>query len=157
VSFSGSATGGTFPYLYSWNFRDGETSSAENATHTYAKEGNNTATITVTDNKGLHKTAPVGIKINAPNDPLRAFISSFVISRRAPVTVLLRGGAIGGKPSYRYKWDFGDGKSSSLQNPTHSYSKEGRYILTLTVTDHRGVSAKTSTCIRVSGTVRPTF
>jgi hypothetical protein len=37
--------------------------------------------------------------------------------------------------TYSYHWDFGDGTTSTLQNPTHSYSAEGNYEITLTVTD----------------------
>ena len=32
-------------------------------------------------------------------------------------------------------WDFGDGNSSSLQNPTHQYSSPGAYYVCLTITD----------------------
>jgi gliding motility-associated-like protein len=35
-------------------------------------------------------------------------------------------------------WDFGDGKTSSQQNPTHTYTEAGEYIVTLTVTDAQG-------------------
>jgi len=40
-----------------------------------------------------------------------------------------------GQPPYLYSWDFGDGESSTLQNPTHSYTKAGVYTYTFTVTD----------------------
>lgn len=33
-----------------------------------------------------------------------------------------------------WKWDFGDGTTSSLKNPSHTYSKAGNYNVTLTVT-----------------------
>ncbi len=32
-------------------------------------------------------------------------------------------------------WDFGDGDTSSVQNPTHTYTAPGTYIITLTVSD----------------------
>ncbi|MCJ7571526.1 MAG: PKD domain-containing protein [Candidatus Thermoplasmatota archaeon] len=38
-----------------------------------------------------------------------------------------------------YRWNFGDGTSEIIkQNPTHVYSKEGAYIVTLTVIDDNG-------------------
>ncbi|MBL7892931.1 MAG: PKD domain-containing protein [Bacteroidia bacterium] len=37
-----------------------------------------------------------------------------------------------------YSWDFGDGTTSSLQNPLHSYSKPGNYIVTLKVSNGCG-------------------
>jgi len=34
-----------------------------------------------------------------------------------------------------YSWDFGDGKKSSLENPTHKYLDTGKYTVTLSVSD----------------------
>jgi PKD repeat protein len=40
-----------------------------------------------------------------------------------------------------YDWDFGDGHSSTEQNTTNTYSEDGVYTVTLTVTDSKGVSS----------------
>jgi PKD repeat protein len=37
-----------------------------------------------------------------------------------------------------WSWEFGDGRASSAQNPSHSYVAEGTYAVTLTVTDDAG-------------------
>lgn len=37
----------------------------------------------------------------------------------------------------KWEWDFGDGTTSTEQNPTHRYEKSGVYTVTLTVTDDR--------------------
>ena len=37
-------------------------------------------------------------------------------------------------------WDFGDGQTSTLQNPSHVYATPGSYTVTLTVTNSDGVS-----------------
>ncbi|WP_321423188.1 PQQ-binding-like beta-propeller repeat protein [uncultured Methanobacterium sp.] len=42
-------------------------------------------------------------------------------------------GSSTGNPS-SWKWDFGDGNTSTEQNPQHTYSKAGKYTITLTVT-----------------------
>jgi PKD repeat protein len=39
-----------------------------------------------------------------------------------------------------YLWDFGDGNTSTLQNPNHSYTASGLYIVTLTVTSNCGTN-----------------
>jgi hypothetical protein len=43
-----------------------------------------------------------------------------------------------------WHWDFGDGATSSLQNPTHSYAQPGRYTVTLRVENALGLAASSS-------------
>lgn len=44
-----------------------------------------------------------------------------------------------------WQWDFGDGSTSTDQNPVHAYTEEGDYTVTLTVTDADGVSSNAVT------------
>ncbi len=44
----------------------------------------------------------------------------------------------GGFAPYSYEWDFGDGDTSTGENPTHSYKADGIYTVSLTVTDDQG-------------------
>lgn len=57
---------------------------------------------------------------------------------------------------HTYLWDFGDGNTSNLANPTHLYTVPGNYVTCLTVTDTantctstfcRLIQAKHSTCV----------
>lgn len=41
-----------------------------------------------------------------------------------------------------YAWDFGDGNSSTEENPTHTYDAEGSYTVTLTASNAAGESAQ---------------
>ncbi len=66
VNFSATASGGTPPYSYSWNFGDGSaTSSAQNPSHTYQTAGTYTATLTVTDSESPAKTVTASVQITA--------------------------------------------------------------------------------------------
>ncbi|MDZ7719406.1 MAG: PKD domain-containing protein [Balneolaceae bacterium] len=49
-----------------------------------------------------------------------------------------------------WSWDFGDGATSSSQNPSHTYSQEGSYTVSLTVTDDAGDSDSISKNITVN-------
>jgi len=47
----------------------------------------------------------------------------------------------------RYFWTFGDDKTSIMENPTHTYAKEGEYLITLRVIDNKGrPNTATFTC-----------
>ncbi len=49
-----------------------------------------------------------------------------------------------------YAWDFGDGESSILANPTHIFAAAGTYTVTLTVTDDRGGRGSTTVTVTVT-------
>lgn len=48
-----------------------------------------------------------------------------------------------------WEWSFGDGTSSAEQNPTHRYSADGSYNVTLTVTDTDGEKASATKIVKV--------
>ena len=76
---------------------------------------------------------------------------SNVTGGQAPLTVVFSsagstdndGGITG------YAWDFGDGNSSTSANPTYTYSAEGTYTATLTVSDVEGATDSSSVTIDV--------
>lgn len=49
-----------------------------------------------------------------------------------------------------WKWDFGDGKTSSTQHPTHSYTTAGKYTATLVTTSKDGCTATTDSTFNVA-------
>lgn len=51
-----------------------------------------------------------------------------------------------------YSWSFGDGFSSNEPNPSHTYSVEGSYAVSLTVTDIEGGTDSDSTLVQISAT-----
>jgi len=58
--------------------------------------------------------------------------------------------ALGTPISCTYDWDFGDGATSTGQNPTHSYDAVGNYTVTLTVEDSVGNTANDTTKVTIS-------
>jgi hypothetical protein len=55
VQFTGSVSGGVTPYVYTWNFDDGHTSSSKNPSHIYTEIGEFTVIFTVTDYVGTEE------------------------------------------------------------------------------------------------------
>jgi parallel beta-helix repeat protein len=66
------------------------------------------------------------------------------------IAISFTGSATGGTPPNSYRWEFGDGATSNLQNPSHSYSSAGTCTANLTVTDNDGTTAKNSTQVTVT-------
>ena len=47
-------------------------------------------------------------------------------------------------------WDFGDGETSTLEEPSHEYSSEGVYLLSLTIVDENGCSSQFTRLVEVN-------
>src|SRR5207247_7178867 len=54
-----------------------------------------------------------------------------------------------------YSWTFGDGATSTAQNPSHTYAAGGTYTVTLAVTDNQGATASTSKSVTVTAPNQP--
>jgi len=78
--------------------------------------------------------------------PMTSFIPALIANANGPYfsccneLIQFTGTKSGGVLPFTYQWSFGDGQSSLLQNPIHSYIAPGVYPVVLTVTDSRGVS-----------------
>jgi len=153
VSFTGSASGGTAPYTYSWNFGDGSSSSSQNPSHTYSSAGTYTAILTVTDSTTTQASASTTITAQSQIPGLAASCTASPTSGDIPLTVNFTGTAAGGISPYAYSWNFGDGTSSTEQNPFHTYTQAGSYSATFTVTDSTASQASASSAITASSPV----
>ena len=60
----------------------------------------------------------------------------------APLTVQFTASSVN---ATEWKWDFGDGATSTEKNPTHTYSKAGSYTASLEVTIANGTASKSAT------------
>ncbi len=69
-------------------------------------------------------------------------------------TLTFTDGSTDADDTLTYLWDFGDGNTSTEQNPTHLYADNGTYTVTLTVTD--GTDTDTDEEVIIVGNVAPT-
>jgi PKD repeat protein len=71
----------------------------------------------------------------APVLPVAAFTGTQT-SGTAPLTVAFKDISTG-SPT-QWNWNFGDKSTATIQNPTHTYTKQGSYTVTLTVKNANG-------------------
>ncbi len=105
-----------------WNFGDGTTSTEKSPNHIYSAENKYKVTLNITNNFGSYEQSDSVIVLNnTPVMPTADF--SYVL---APVLTAKFEDKSTGIPTI-WQWEFGDGTFSSLQNPTHIYSRGGNY------------------------------
>jgi gliding motility-associated-like protein len=118
---------------YSWNFGDGGTSTQTSPSHNYNSAGNYTVTLIATSN-GCPDTA-IHV-VNAQVNPFYPNFSASPTSGCAPLTVNFSDLSPSGVNSWL--WKFGDGATSTLQNPSHTYTNPGTYTVKLIATNTNG-------------------
>lgn len=111
-----------------WYFGDGSESHEQNPVHEYNDTGYFTVMLYV-ENNGCGDTITIEQYIKV-NPPVARFISSLDCSNRFSRAFVDQ--SIG---ATSWNWDFGDGTTSTLQNPTHTYANSGLYNVVLTVTN----------------------
>ena len=111
--------------------------------------GTHVVTATATDSASANGTAQVSVTVNpAPVNELPVADFSFSVNNLDVIFSDLSGDADGSVVAW--DWDFGDGISSSLANPSHTYNAAGSYTVSLTVTDDQGASHTVSKTVSVS-------
>ncbi|MBD3392049.1 MAG: tandem-95 repeat protein [Chitinivibrionales bacterium] len=93
------------------------------------------------DGSGSGNSAPVDIAVN-PEPPPAIDFSGTPQSGAHPLEVTFGATNTGGTVS-SWSWDFGDGASSTAQNPTHTYNLPGTYTVSLTATGPGGNDTET--------------
>lgn len=123
-----------------WKFGDGDTSHAQNPTHTYALAGLYNVTLVITSSNSC--TDSISKMVLVHELPTATFThsetnldASFTPDDAALTT---------------YRWYFGDGDSANVKTPTHSYDSAGTYNVTLRVVNSNGCVSEASDSVTVT-------
>ena len=155
VQFSDSSTSNSTILTYAWDFADGNTSNLQNPSHTYSANGVYNVKLTITDLAGCSSTDSALVTISCVVPPTCNAGFSIDSSACPEVSFTDTSSSTDG-PITSWSWDFGDGTTSNLQNPSNTYSAKGTYTVQLIINTLNGCADTTSTDITVSCIVPPT-
>lgn len=131
-----------FVASYDWDFGDGITGSGSLVTHTYSTAGTYSVVLRVTDNQSASSTITHAVTVLAADiAPIAKFTAN---TSNLSVGVDASGSSDPDGSIASYAWTFGDGGSATGATASHSFVAAGTYLISLTVTDNRGVSTSTS-------------
>ncbi len=137
VNFSNTTVGDA--ESWQWDFGDGGSSSAQSPTHVYTTPGTYTVTLDASGLGGTdQRVEPAFVTV------FEQVIADFVgtpTSGNQPLAVQFTD-ASDGSP-FAWSWDFGDGSTSTAQNPAHTFPNAGKYTVQLTAEGLGGENTET--------------
>jgi PKD repeat protein len=129
---------------YDWDFGDGTTDSGATVTHSYTTPRSYAVTLTVTNDRGLAASTTKTIDLGAATPPSASFV--FSPNTPAPNDLIIftdTSKPATGRTIVRLDWNFGDpdkpqGGQATGATVQNTYTREGSFVVTLTVTDDLG-------------------
>ncbi|HEX8515393.1 MAG TPA: PKD domain-containing protein [Bacteroidia bacterium] len=128
---------GTAP-VYTWDFGDGTTGTdVGNTSHYYTSPGTYTVCLTVYETGGTYDSCMYCSTVTIGGGSTGGCDASFVVIQDTTnsFNYFVYNNAFNTGSTMTYLWDFGDGTTSTLQYPTHTYANNMPYQLCLTVTE----------------------
>jgi PKD repeat protein len=133
ICFSDQSTPAGAINSWSWSFGDGGASALQNPCHTYSSSGNQTVVLIAGDTASCVDTVTNIISVY-PLPSVSITPSNVCVGAVVPIAVTIPAT----DTIASYAWNFGNGNTSSLQNPNYVYATAGTYTITLIVTTNRG-------------------
>lgn len=141
---STSITGGSI-VSWHWDFGDGDTSSLQNPVHLYSSAG--TYSVSLTTSSGTCENTFMRLITIAPQPTANFSATSGCSNTMTPFTDL---STIASGNLTNWEWNFGNGDTSSSQNPVYSYPTGGNYLVTLTVISNGNCTSSYSTNLTIN-------
>lgn len=156
VSFTDQSTGN--PTSWNWEFSNGTLSSVKNPVVTFSTPGTYSVRLVVQNSTGIAQTERIDYITVYPS-PTVNFTSNLTLAC-VPATIQFTDASTTATGTIvSWEWDFGDGATSTQQNPSHTYNNVGYYAVTLTVTSSTGCKQTRvrSSYIRIVGSIATDF
>ncbi|QQL50607.1 gliding motility-associated C-terminal domain-containing protein [Mucilaginibacter ginkgonis] len=135
----------TVTNTYDWDFGDGSLHGTEqNPVHTYATSGDYKVVLSVTSSTGCSNvSAPQAVHIS--KKPKADF--SYSSPDCNNVSIAFKDASVDpeGNKIISWNWNFGDGSTSTDQNPVHTYAKDSTYLVKLVVANDKACQGDTTT------------
>lgn len=144
VTFTNGTTGASVNAVYTWYFGDGASLSSPNAQHNYTTGGSYTVSLVLNDaNCNDSISIPNYINIAAAN-------AAFSVSDTTPcVNSAVTFNNLSLPSVATASWNFGDGGTSALISPAHTYTSAGTFTVRMSFTDATGCTDSTTLTITV--------
>ncbi|MCK6684186.1 MAG: PKD domain-containing protein [Thermoanaerobaculia bacterium] len=134
---------------WSWDFGDGTRSSLQNPLHRFGAPGSYPVSLTISDGVAtdtLSRTLRVfDVPKPTPTADFMVSPSSLLTGDEASFFDMSTGNPTG------WTWDFGDGTKSTEQNPRHTYTTRGSYLVTLTASNDGGSNTRGRSLLVLDG------
>jgi gliding motility-associated-like protein len=132
VNFTNTSTGAL---TYNWSFGNGNNSTLTSPSASYVTPGTYQVTLTAFNGTATSSTTATITVFQNPTANFSISASKGCTGQQICFTDLSTPGSAA---IVSWSWDFGDGSTSSLQNPCHTYSAPGVYTVVLVVVDANG-------------------
>lgn len=148
--------GHRYPKNYSWDFGDGNSANNKTVTHTYAQAGTYTIALYMDSYDSINQTVfcrdtaytTITVAYNPPPSCNASYYVDTASSGGSNIFVYNNSTPSQNNPNYSvsYGWSFGDGDTSVLPYPSHTYASSGAYVVCLSI---RVTDTNNLTCIDV--------
>ncbi len=152
VNFSDISQNLSSQTTYEWDFGTGDKSNLQNPQYTYDSAGNYQVSLKVINNGLCHNTKTYTDFIKVHDVPEVDFTPDPQQTVLEEATISFTNNSNSTEP-YGILWDFGDGDTSAIANPTHTYTATGIYQVWLTLTTSFGCTSN----LMKEVTVNPDF
>ena len=139
VDNSVATSGGTIT-SWEWDFGDGTTSTAQNPYHVYYNIGNYNVALKVTNSRGCFTLLVKPSFIRVTNGVRADFSASAPVNCKPPEAITFTN-LTTGPGTVTYKWDFGNGNTSLLKEPTAMFVNPGNYTVKLVVNNGAAIDS----------------